>query len=124
MCSTELHSGQIRKVRDSTVDILLGIFKFFGQAILQNTFKPPIVNGFYLLRMPNDYCFRRAALWQLSQCNRRNTATALRAVVKSHKGLKRTKVFACGCSGRNLKNFSKFTGKSSCWSKAVAWNSL
>ena len=55
------------------------------------------------------------ALGQLSQCNRRNTATVLRAVVKSHNGLKGTKVFACGCSGRNLKNLSKFAGKSPCW---------
>ena len=65
--------------------------------------------------MSDDYCFRRAAQRQLSQCNRRNTATVLRAVVKSHNGLKGTKVFACGCSGRNLKNLSKFAGKSPCW---------
>ena len=25
------------------------------------------------------------------------------------------KVFACGCSGRNLKNLSKFAEKSPCW---------
>ena len=55
------------------------------------------------------------ALRQLSQCNRRNTATVLRAVVKSHNGLKGTKVFASGCSGRNLKNFLKFPGKTPCW---------
>ena len=36
-------------------------------------------------------------------------------MVKSHNGLKGTKVFACGCSGRNLKNLSKFAGKSPCW---------
>ena len=70
--------------------------------------------------MSDDYCFRRAVQGQLSQCNGRNTAIILRAVVKSHKGLKGTKVFACGCSGRNLKNFSKFTGKSPFWSKVVA----
>ena len=64
--------------------------------------------------MSDDYCFRRAAQRQLSQCNRRNTATVLRAVVKSHNGLKGTKVFACGCSGRNLKNLSKFAGKNPC----------
>ena len=45
----------------------------------------------------------------------RNTTTVLRAVVKSHNDLKGTKVFACGCSGRNLKNLSKFAGKSPCW---------
>ena len=88
---------------------------FFGQAISQNSSKPLIVKGFYLLRMSDDYCFRRAAQGQLSQRNRRNTATVLRAVVKSHNGLKGTKVFACGCSGRNLKNLSKFAGKSPCW---------
>ena len=83
----------------------------FGQTISQNSSKPLIVKGFYLLRMSDDYCFRRAAQGQLSQRNRRNTATVLRAVVKSHNGLKGTKVFACGCSGRNLKNLSKFAGK-------------
>ena len=36
-------------------------------------------------------------------------------MVKSHNGLKGTKVFACGCSGRNLKNLSKFVGKNPCW---------
>ena len=69
--------------------------------------------------MSNDYCFRRIAQGQLSQCNRRNTATVMRAVVKSHKVLNGTKVFACGCSGRNLKNFSKLTGKSPCWSPFI-----
>ena len=88
---------------------------FFGQAISQNSSKPLIVKSFYLLRMSNDYCFRRAAQKQLSQCNRRITATVLRAVVKSHNGLKGTEVFVCGCSGRNLKNLSKFAGKSPCW---------
>ena len=44
--------------------------------------------------------------------NWRNIATILRAVVKSHN---RLKVFACGCSGRNRKNLSKFAGKSSSW---------
>ena len=36
-------------------------------------------------------------------------------MVKSHNGLKGTKVFACGSSGRNLKNFSRFAGKNPCW---------
>ena len=54
----------------------------------------------------------------------KNTATVLRAVVKSQKVLKETKVFACGCSGRNLKNFLKFTEKSPCSRKVAAWNSL
>ena len=41
-------------------------------------------------------------------------------MVKSRNGLNATKVFACGCSGSNFKlkdisNFSKFAGKSSCW---------
>ena len=69
--------------------------------------------------MSDDYCFRRAAQRQLSQCNRRNTATVLRAVVESHNGLKGTKVFACGCSRRNLKNLSKFAGKSPCWGPLI-----
>ena len=88
---------------------------FFGRAISQNSSKPLIVKGFYLLRMSDDYCFRRAAQGQLSQCNRGNTATVLRAAVKSHNSLKETKVFASGCSRRNLENLSKFAGKSPCW---------
>ena len=56
---------------------------------------------------------------QLSQCNRRNTPAVLRAVAKSHKGLQGAKLFACGCSGRNLKNISKFTWKSPCWSPFI-----
>ena len=82
---------------------------FFGQVISQNSSKPLIVKGFYLLSMSDDYCFRRD-----TQLNRRNTATALIALVKSHNRLKGTKVFACGCSGRNLKKFSKLTGKNWC----------
>ena len=49
----------------------------------------------------------------------RNIAAILRAVVKSHNRLKGTKVFACGCSGRSLKFFSKFAGKSPCWGPFV-----
>ena len=75
-----------------------------------------ILKGFHLLRMSDDYCFRKAAQGQLPQCNRRNIATFLREVVKPHKSLKGTKVFACGGSGRNLKIFSKCAGNSSCWS--------
>ena len=37
--------------------------------------------------------------------NGRNVATVLRVMVKSHNRLKGTKVFAGGCSGRNLKIF-------------------
>ena len=90
----------------------MNIQTFFGRAASQNISKPLIIKGFYLLRMSNDYCFRRAAQGKLSQRNRRNTAAVLRAVVKSHNRLKGRKVFACGCSGRNLKSFSKFARKS------------
>ena len=64
---------------------------FFGQTVSRNSSKALIVKGFYLLRMSNDYCFRRAAQGRLSQQNRRNTV--LRAVVKSHNCLKGTKVY-------------------------------
>ena len=77
--------------------------------------------------MSNDYCFRRAVQGQLSQCNMRNTATVLRAVVKSHKILNGAKVFAFGCS-ESLKKFSKLHREellveSFCFNVA-AWNSL
>ena len=74
---------------------------------------------FCLFGMPNDCCFPWAAQGQLLQCNRRNIVIVLRTVVKSHKGLKGTKVFACECFGRNLKNFSKFAWKSPCWSPFI-----
>ena len=130
MCSKELLLWKYQKgltqypmtlyKRESTADIFLWIFhSFFGQAISLNRSKPLIVKGFYLVRMSNDYCFRRAAQGQLSHCNRRNTSALLRALGKSHEGLKRTKVFTCGCSGRNLQNFWKFTGKSLCWTPFI-----
>ena len=72
-----------------------------------------------MLRMSDGYCFRRAAQGQPSQRDRRNTGTVLRAVIKYHKRLKGTKVIACGCSRRNLKNFSKFAAKSACWGTFV-----
>ena len=91
MCSTKLLLWKNQKgttyylmilyKRYSTTDIFLGIFKFFLKAISQNSSKPVIVKGFYLLRMSNYCCFRRGAQGQLFQCN------VLRAVVKSHKGL-------------------------------------
>ena len=92
---------------------------FVGQAISQSTSNQLIVKGFYMLRMSDDYCFRRAAQGQPSQHDRRNTATVLRAVIKYHKRLKGTKVIACGFSRRNLKNFSKFAAKSACWGTFV-----
>ena len=45
----------------------------------------------------------------------RNVATVFRAMIKPHNRLKRTKVFVCDFSGRNLNFFSKFAGKSPCW---------
>ena len=82
---------------------------FFVQAIWQNSSKPLILKGFYLLRMSDDYCFRRL---RKDNCrNGRSVATVLRAMVKSHKSLKETKVFVCGLSGRNLNFFSTFAGK-------------
>ena len=43
--------------RDSTANIFLEIFNFFGQAISKNSSKSLILIGFYLLRMSNDYSF-------------------------------------------------------------------
>ena len=64
MCSTELLRWKNQKSStcypmtlfkgDSTADILLEIFNFFGQAILKNSSKPLIVKGLYLLRISND----------------------------------------------------------------------
>ena len=80
----------------------MNIQNFFVQAILQNSSKPLIVKGFYLLRMSNDCCFCRAAQGKLPQYNRRNIAAVLRVVIKYNKGLKGTKMFACGYSRRDL----------------------
>ena len=96
--------------QDSTADIFLRI-NFFGQTISQNSSKPLIVKGFYFLGMSDDYCFRRATQGQLSQLNRRNTATVLIAVVKSHNRLKGTKVFAWGCLEEISKLFQNLQGR-------------
>ena len=99
---------------DSTAGILL--LTIFWTSVFQNSSKPLIVKGFYLLRMSNDQMIitfvglRR----QLAQCNRRNTETVLRAVIKSHQGLKGTKVFTYGCSERHLR-----TEKNPCWSSFI-----
>ena len=84
-----------------TADIFLGIFGccfFFSDKLLYKAAPNQtllIVKCFYFLRMWNDSCFLRSPQRQLSQCNRRNTATFFRTLVKSHKGLKGTKVFVC-----------------------------
>ena len=59
----------------------------------------------------SDYCFRGTAQGQLSQSNRRNTATVLIAVVKSYNHLKGTKVFACGCLEEISKKFQHLQGR-------------
>ena len=61
----------------------------FRQAISQNSSKTLIVKGFYWLRM-SDYFFFfcRAGQGQLSECNRKNTATVFKAAVKSQNDLK------------------------------------
>ena len=48
---------------------------------------------------PNNHCFNKASQGQLSLCNWRNTVTALRTLVKSHKGLQDAESFAKSCSG-------------------------
>ena len=72
--------------------------------------------------MSNYYCFRRAAQGQLSHCNRRNNV--LRAVVKSHKGLKGTKVLFCKKSQKFIKIYRKEPLLGSFYCKAAVWNSL
>ena len=113
MCSTELLflknlRGSTRYPmnlykQDSIADISCNMQFFFGQAISQNNSKTMIVKDFSSLKISNNYCFRKAAQGQLSQCNKRNTV--LRGVLKSHKNLNRTKVFAFWCCVRNIKNF-------------------
>ena len=92
----------------------MNIHFFFGTSYFTKQLQTTDHKGFYLLRISGSYYFFRIAQGQLPQCNRRNTATVLRAVVKSHNDLQETKVFASGYSGKNLKNFSQFVGKSPC----------
>ena len=77
--------------------------------------------------MSNDYCFRRAAQGKLSQRNRRNTATVLRAVVKSHNCLKGTKVFLVCALEEISKVFQNLQGRACAgvfYCKVAACNSL
>ena len=48
--------------------------------------------------LANNNCFDKSPQVQLSKCNRRNTVIALRAPVKSHKGLQNAESFANSCS--------------------------
>ena len=85
LCSTELLLWKNQKGSTPPLKFSYEYTIFFsGKLISQNRSKPLIVRSFYLLRMSDDYFFRRAAQRQLSQCNRRNTSTVLRAVIKSH----------------------------------------
>ena len=76
--------------------------------------------------MSNYYFFCRAAQGQLSQFNKENNV--LRAVVKSHKCLKGTKVFDfwvfCKKSQKFLKIYRKEPLLGSFYYKAAACNSL
>ena len=65
--------------------------------------------------LPHDFMIIILVGLRKGNCrNERNAANVLRAMVKSHNDLNGTKVFACGCSGRNLNFFSKFAVKSPC----------
>ena len=125
MCSTELlfcknQRGStcypaILYAWDSTTDIFLWIFKFFSEKLFHKTapyrwlwkaficLECQIIIVFVVLR--KDICPNVIG----------EIATVLKAVWKSHNDPEGTKVFACGCSGRNLKYFSKFAGKNPCY---------
>ena len=83
---------------------------FFGQAVSQNSSKPLIVKGFYLLRMSVEYCFRRAVQGKLSQWNRRNTATFLREVIVSQSS-KRNKSICRWVFWKKSQKFFKICGE-------------
>ena len=66
-----------------------------------------------------------AALGQLSQPSRRNTATVLIAVVKSDHRLKGTKLFTCGCLEKISNIFQNLQGRAgSFYCKVAACNGL
>ena len=96
MCPTELIRWKNQKgstcylmtfyKRDSTSDIFLEFSKNFRTSHFTRQLQTTDCKGFL------QGCARAALA---AYGNRRNTATVLRAVVKSHKGLKRTKVHNC-----------------------------
>ena len=75
----------------STADVLLGIFNFFWTSYFTKQLKTTDCKGFLLAQNVKLLFFRRAVQGQLYQFNKENNV--LRAVVKSHKGLKGTKIF-------------------------------
>ena len=103
--------------RDSTADISLWIFKFFRTSYFTKQLQTTDCKGFLFVRMPDDDYFRRAVQGQLSQ--REKYCNYFESSGKIWYRLKRTKVFACGRSGRNLKKLSKFAGKSPCWGPSI-----
>ena len=80
----------------SEQDAAKNVFPFFyGTAISRNISKRLHVRNLYLFSYPNIYFYGRAGQWQLSKFTHRNTVTTFRTLVKSYKGLKWTKKFAC-----------------------------
>ena len=98
--------------RDSTTDNFLWIFKNFSDKLFHKTSPNHWLQRVFICLE----CQMILVIVGLRQGNCRNViGEILRAVVKFNNSLRWTKVFAWGCSWRNLKNFSKFAWKSPCW---------
>ena len=78
----------------------------------QNSTKPLIVKGFYLLRISDDYCFRRAAQGQLSQ--REKCCNSFESYGKISSSSKRNKSVCRWVFWKKSQDFSKFAVKSPC----------
>ena len=81
MCSTKLllwknqkdstHYPMTLYKQDSTTDVFLGIFNFFGQAISENSSKPLVVKDFYLLKKQKCVLRNFAKLTESKLCRTR-----------------------------------------------------
>ena len=76
--------------RDSTADIFLWISNFFFlESYFTKQLQTTVLKDFYLLRMSDDHCFRRAAQGQLSQ--REECCNCFESIGKISQSSKRNK---------------------------------
>ena len=84
---------------------------FYGTAISRKISMRLHLRSLYVFSKLNIYFYGRAEQWQLSKFTHRNTATTFRTLVKSYKGLKRTKTFTYKQQKCWSENFTKFNQK-------------
>ena len=93
---------------------------FFGTDISQT--RRLHIRNLYLFSKPNSYSCGRALQGELSKFTWRNTATAFKTMIESHKDLKGTEVFARICSTKSWpERFHKMYSKETVIKFFLTW---